>query len=88
MKETHPLLRLMFYVGSFLSLIAGFQLFVLYKSTDVNFAWTIQSNLTAVTLGAFYWATMVVGILSAREKVWVTARAAVRWGCSFNPRSP
>ncbi len=67
----------MFYAGSFLSFIAGIQLFVLYKSTDVNFAWTIQSSLTAVTLGAFYWATMVVGILSARQKTWVAARAAV-----------
>jgi hypothetical protein len=67
----------MFYAGSFLSLIAGYQLFVLYQNTDVYFAWTIQSSLTAVTLGAFYWATMIVGILSAQEKTWVAARAAV-----------
>jgi len=77
MKELHPWLRALLYIGSFLVFIAGVQLFVLTEHTEVYFAWTIPSHLSAATLGAFYWGTMVFGFLSARETLWARARGAV-----------
>jgi len=77
MKELHPWLRALLYIGSFLVFVAGVQLFVLTEHTDVYFAWSIPSHLSAATLGAFYWGTMVFGFLSAREMLWAKARGAV-----------
>jgi hypothetical protein len=77
MKELHPWLRALLYIGSFLVFIAGVQLFVLTEHTNVYFAWPIPSHLSAATLGAFYWGTMVFGFLSARETLWAKARGAV-----------
>jgi len=77
MKVLHPWLRALLDIGSFLVLIAGVQLFLLTEHTNVYFAWTIPSHLSAATLGAFYWGTMVFGFLSARETLWAKARAAI-----------
>lgn len=77
MKQIHPLLRTIFLLGGFLSLTAGIQLFVLAEYTETYFAWTIQSPLTAATLGSFFFGTMVFGFLAARERVWANVRGAV-----------
>lgn len=73
-KQIHPWFRNSFRLGSLLSLVAGIQLFVFSGQTDVYFAWTIQSSLTAATLGGFYFGTMVFGYLSARETDWAHVR--------------
>lgn len=73
-KQIHPWFRNAFRLGSFLSLVAGIQLFVLSEHTDVYFAWTIQSFLTAATLGGFYFGSMTFGYLSAREATWANVR--------------
>lgn len=73
-KQIHPWFRNAFHTGSFLSLMAGIQLFVLSERTDVYFAWTIQSALTAATLGGFYFGSMTFGYLSARESTWANVR--------------
>ncbi|HUI88006.1 MAG TPA: hypothetical protein VLX61_04710 [Anaerolineales bacterium] len=77
MRQLHPWLRALLYAGSFLVFVAGVQLFVLTEHTDIYFAWPIPSHLSAATLGAFYWGTMVFGFLSARERLWATARGAI-----------
>lgn len=74
MKQIHPWLRNLFYMGGLLSLMAGVQLFVLSEQTETYFAWTIQSPLTAATFGGFYFGTMVLGFLSGREKNWAYVR--------------
>lgn len=74
MRQIHPGLRLIFYTGSLLSLMAGIQLFLLSEQTETYFAWTIQSPLTATTLGAFYFGTMIFGFLSGRERLWANVR--------------
>ena len=73
-KQIHPWFCNAFHAGSFLSLIAGIQLFVLSERTDIYFAWTIQSALTAATLGGFYFGSMTFGYLSARESTWANVR--------------
>ncbi len=74
MKQIHPWLRAIFYLGSVLSLLAGIQLFFLSDKTDLYFSWTIQSTLMAATLGAFYFGAMTFGILTSREKAWANVR--------------
>jgi hypothetical protein len=74
MKQIHPWLRAIFYLGSVLSLLAGVQLFFLSDKTDLYFSWTIQSTLMAATLGAFYFGAMMFGILAWREKAWANVR--------------
>src|SRR5688500_17643515 len=54
--------------------IAGVQLFVLSERTDTYFAWTIALPLTAVFLGAGFWAAMVAGYMSW----WLSGAAAAR----------
>ncbi len=56
---------------------AGFQLFVLTEYTDRFFAWTINPPLTAAFLGANYWASLPLVLISAREDTWARARVAV-----------
>ena len=70
MKHTHPAFRIIFHLGSLLSLLAGIQLFLLSDKTDLYFSWTIQSTLTAATIGAFYFGTMTFSFFAARESVW------------------
>lgn len=73
----HPLLRTVFILGGFLSLMAAIQLFVLAERTDVYFAWTIQPPLTAAVIGAFFFGTMTFGFVAFREPVWENVRGAV-----------
>lgn len=77
MKQIHPVLRTVFITGCALSLMAGIQLFVLAEQTDMYFAWTIQSHLTAALIGGFFFGTMTFGYLAFREPVWENVRGAV-----------
>jgi hypothetical protein len=58
-------------------IVIGFPLFVLTEHTDDYFAWTINPPLTAAFLGANYWGSAVLALLSARERTWAAAGVAM-----------
>src|SRR5205823_914957 len=70
-------LRRLLLVASVLVFLAGIPLYLGTEQTDLYFAWTIKPPITAAFLGAAYWASCVLELLSARERVWARARLAV-----------
>jgi hypothetical protein len=74
---TIPGMRRLLYVNSVLVLVIGIPLYLLPDQTDRYFAGTIHPPLTAVVLGAGYWASFVLELLSARERLWARTRVAV-----------
>ena len=70
-------MRRLLYLNSVLVLVIGFPLYLLSERTDSWFAWTINPPLTAAALGAGYWASFVLELLSARERLWARTRVAV-----------
>jgi uncharacterized membrane protein len=76
MRELTPRLRLTLYAFAALALVAGFLLFAGANRTDDYFSWTIEPPLTAATLGAFYWAAVVLILGAARGGSWAEARPA------------
>jgi hypothetical protein len=65
-------------LGAVLVFVAGTPLFITPAQTATNFAWTIKPPLlTAVFLGASYWASFFLGFLASREALWARARIAV-----------
>jgi hypothetical protein len=70
-------MRVALVLGAFLVTLAGIQLYVLSSHTDRYFAWTIAVPMTAAFLGAFYWASAPLALLSGLQRVWVNARAGV-----------
>jgi hypothetical protein len=74
---TLPGMRRLLYVNSALVLVIGIPLYLLSDQTDTWFAWTIHPPLTAAVLGAGYWASFVLELLSARERRWARTRVAV-----------
>ena len=57
--------------------VSGFQLFVLSEYTDRFFAWTIDVPLTAAFLGAAYWGSLPLVLISSQQHFWAQARVAV-----------
>ena len=74
---TIPSMRRLLYVNSVLVLVIGVPLYLLSGQTASYFAWTIDPPLTAAVLGAGYWASFVLELLSARERLWARTRVAV-----------
>ena len=74
---TIPSMRRLLYVNSALVLVIGIPLYLLSDQTDTWFAWTIHPPLTAAVLGAGYWASFALELLSARERLWARTRVAV-----------
>jgi hypothetical protein len=70
-------MRRLLYVNSALVLVIGIPLYLLSDQTDTWFAWTIHPPLTAAVLGAGYWASFVLELLSARERLWARTRVAI-----------
>ncbi len=70
-------LRRLLLVASALVFLAGIPLFLGTEQTDRYFAWTIKPPITAAFLGAAYWASCALELLSARERLWARARLAV-----------
>jgi hypothetical protein len=70
-------MRAMLLLGTFLVTLAGLQLYFATTRTDEWFAWTIDSSLTAAFLGAFYWTSVPLALLSARRRLWVEARVGL-----------
>jgi hypothetical protein len=70
-------LRRLLLVASALVFLAGIPLYLGTEQTDLYFAWTVKPPITAAFLGAAYWASCVLELLSARERLWARARLAV-----------
>jgi hypothetical protein len=70
-------MRRLLYVAAALVFLAGVPLFVFPTRTDPYFAWTIDSRMTAVFLGAAYWSAIGLELGAARAATWARARIAV-----------
>ncbi len=70
-------MRALLVVAGVLVVLAGVQLFVFALRTDRWFAWTIDPPMTAVFLGASYWAAAVFEWSAARSRTWAGARISV-----------
>ncbi|NUP58651.1 MAG: hypothetical protein HOQ06_04140, partial [Pseudarthrobacter sp.] len=65
------------YAAAFLVFLAGLVLFVFPLRTAEWFAWTVNPPMTAVFLGAAYWASAGLEVTGARSATWASARLAV-----------
>jgi hypothetical protein len=72
-----PGLRRLLYAAAVLVFLAGVQLFVFPLRTARYFAWTVDPPMTAVFLGAAYWAAVGLEIGAARARTWSGARIAI-----------
>jgi len=72
-----PGLRVMLAAASVLVFLAGVPLFLGSEQTDLYFAWTIAPPLTAAFLGAAYWSSLLMTVLSLRRGLWASGRLAV-----------
>jgi hypothetical protein len=70
-------MRVSLLLGAFLVTLAGIQLYLLTDHTERFFAWTIAVPMTAAFLGAFYWTSIPLALLSGMERVWARARVGV-----------
>jgi hypothetical protein len=70
-------MRAFLYVAVALTFLAGAQLSILSERTERFFAWPISPPLTAVFLGASFWAVRVLLLWAARQRTWIRARIAV-----------
>jgi hypothetical protein len=72
-----PVMRRLLYVAAALVFLAGIPLFLAPEQTDRYFAWTVDSRMTAVFLGAAYWSAIALEFRAARATYWAEARIAV-----------
>ena len=70
-------MRRLLVTAAVLVFLAGFQLTVFPTRTADWFAWTIDVPMTAVFLGAAYWASAVLEVAGARAAGWGRARLTV-----------
>jgi hypothetical protein len=70
-------MRRLLYIAAFLVFLAGLVLFVFPLRTAEWFAWTVNPPMTAVFLGAAYWASAGLEVTGARSGSWNSARLAV-----------
>jgi hypothetical protein len=70
-------MRRLLVVAAVLVFLAGFQLTVFPTRTAEWFSWTIDVPMTAVFLGAAYWASAVLEVAGARAAGWGRARLTV-----------
>ena len=76
-KPLSKWMRLMLLTSSILPFLAGLSLFVGTSQTEDFAAWTINSEITAATIGAAYWAGLWLTLLAGLERTWARARVAV-----------
>jgi hypothetical protein len=68
------LVRWWFTIDVFILATAGVQCFVLAKSTDRWFAWTVSPPISAAVLGAGYFGSIVMVFEARRARRWVDVR--------------
>jgi hypothetical protein len=76
-RQVVPAMRGLLIVSGVLVVGAGNALFLLSERTDEYFAWTIGNPLVAAFLGAAFYASCALEILSAAERSWARARLGV-----------
>ena len=72
-----PGMRVLLASFAVLTALATVALFILSRTTEETFAWTIQPPLTAAFLGAGYAAGCVLVVLSLRARYWAHVRVPV-----------
>src|ERR1700730_2867663 len=67
-------IKVLISIAAVLVAIAGFQLFVLSEHTNLYFAWTIASPITAAWIGAAYWSSLAITLGGVRQRYWAQTR--------------
>jgi hypothetical protein len=65
--------------------LLGVPVFLLPTQTDEYFAWTIAVPLTAVFIGACYWASALLAIIASRRLLWSQTRISMAVALVFAP---
>jgi hypothetical protein len=65
--------------------LIGVPLVLLTTETARFFAWTIEPPMTAAFLGANYWTSALLAIMSAREDLWAYGRVSISVALAFAP---
>jgi hypothetical protein len=76
-RTIHWGIRLMLLVGASFVTFDFIQLTFLAERTDRYFSWTIDAPTTAVVLGSFYFAAIILTLLGGTQRAWVRTRAVV-----------
>jgi hypothetical protein len=76
-RTVHWGIRAMLLVGAAFVTFDFVQLTFLSERTDRYFSWTIEAPVTAVVLGSFYFAAIILTLLGATRRAWVRTRAVV-----------
>ncbi|MEX2421931.1 MAG: hypothetical protein WD670_08970 [Actinomycetota bacterium] len=76
-RTVHWGIRLMLLVGTAFVTFDFVQLTFLAERTDRYFSWTIDAPITAVVLGSFYFAAIILTLFGGTQRAWVRARAVV-----------
>jgi hypothetical protein len=65
--------------------LLGVPVFLLPTQTDEYFAWTIAVPLTAVFIGACYWASALLAMIASRRLLWSQTRISMAVALVFAP---
>jgi hypothetical protein len=65
--------------------LLGVPVFLLPTQTDEYFAWTIAVPLTAVFIGASYWASALLALIASRRLLWSQTRISMAVALVFAP---
>lgn len=76
-RTVHWGIRLMLLVGTAFVTFDFIQLTFLTERTDRYFSWTIDAPITAVVLGSFYFAAIILTLFGGTQRAWVRTRAVV-----------
>ena len=76
-RTVHWGIRLMLLIGAAFVTFDFVQLTFLAERTDRYFSWTIDATITAVVLGSFYFAAIILTLFGGTQRAWVHARAVV-----------
>jgi uncharacterized integral membrane protein len=76
-RTVHWGIRLMLLVGTAFVTFDFVQLTFLAERTDRYFSWTIDAPITAVVLGSFYFAAIILTLFGGTQRAWVRTRAVV-----------
>jgi hypothetical protein len=82
-RTVHWGIRLMLFVGTAFVTFDFVQLTFLAERTDRYFSWTIDAPITAVVLGSFYFAAVILTVSGGTQRTWVRARAVVTGTWAF-----
>ena len=76
-RTVHWGIRAMLLIGTAFVTFDFVQLTFLSERTDRYFSWTIDAPITAVVLGSFYFAAIILTTFGGTQRAWVRTRAVV-----------